>query len=169
MLPEVPPVIGSPEWNRSMSEYMMTLDALIARHGWAIHAVSPTDESRGAPYCHTVGLWAQDFPELIITGLDLERAHFLLNQVASATYANGMPIARWPLTNDAYELLALEDRSCDTKDLRLGICHQFYRGHVPVTQLIWPDQNHVYPTQPEWPHGPEAQPLCDPREPNGQV
>ena len=52
----------------------------IAKSGWAVTGVEP-DRSH-PPFAYTVGLTVHEKPELLVTGMHLDRAQTLLNRVA---------------------------------------------------------------------------------------
>lgn len=158
IFPERPTVIGSAEWHRNLSQYMMTLQAVISQEGWSIQAVFPSTDAPS--FLYTVGLYEQGFPELVIVDVPLEAGQQALGEIASHAFRTGDMPGAWS-TRSGAELRALPRRSCDSKDLRLTACHQFYRRHVDVTQVLWPSETGAYPIDPEWEHG-ATQPVCDP-------
>ncbi len=70
-------------------EYLEHVRGLITDHGWAVQGVE-RDRAR-PPWAYTVGLTAHGRPELVVTGLPLDRAAGLLNDVASHVLHAGPP------------------------------------------------------------------------------
>ena len=62
-------------------DHLAGLCRLIARHGWAVQGVE-RDRAR-PPWAYTAGLTGHRKPELVVTGLPLQRAAALLNDVAA--------------------------------------------------------------------------------------
>jgi len=62
-------------------DYLDHLRGLIVQHGWAVQGVE-RDRNR-PPWAYTVGLTPHGRPELAVTGLPIDRALRLLNDVAA--------------------------------------------------------------------------------------
>lgn len=160
MLPDPPVPIGSDEWHKNLSRFMMSVDTLISEKGWVVQGVEVPDGTSPS-FAYTIGLNVQHFPELVIVGLPIETAQTILNEIAHEMFKTGEVVDSWNLANE-YVATLVHQRSCDTRDLRLGVAHQFYRGHVPVSQVVWPDEGGAYPWDSSWKH-PGYQPVLDPR------
>jgi hypothetical protein len=156
---EQPVDIGSAEWHQNLSRYMMTLQSIIDKEGWAIQGVGGGETT--SPFCYTVGVHdVQDLPELMIVGVPFEVGAGVLNEIASETILKGDVPDTWQLADD-YVARVVPERSCDTRNLKAGILHQYYREHVQLCQVVWPAENGAYPGDADWPYDPDVQPLLD--------
>ena len=62
-------------------DYLGHMCGVITQHGWAVQRVE-RDRSR-PPWAYTVGLTSHGRPELVVTGMPVDRAAQLLNDVAA--------------------------------------------------------------------------------------
>ena len=62
-------------------DYLGHMCGVIAQHGWAVQGVER--DRIHPPWAYTVGLTARGRPELVVTGMQLDRAAQLLNDVAA--------------------------------------------------------------------------------------
>lgn len=70
-------------------DYRAHMRDTIARCGWAVQGVA-RDRAR-PPWAYTVGLTSHGKPELVVTGMPVEHAGWLLNEVASYSLENAFP------------------------------------------------------------------------------
>jgi hypothetical protein len=125
-----------------------SMDAMIARYGWAIQGVFPGDDTPGFTY--TVGMAAHGLPDVIVFGLPMDIAHPFLNQVCLRMKEEG------PLPLDT-----------NLDDVANGLPTQFVavpreeadkymfatrRRHADYTaiQMVWPDAKGKFPWDPEF-------------------
>jgi hypothetical protein len=66
---------------RTRQDYLEYMRELIDCHGWAVQGVQR--DRVHPPWAYTVGLTANDRPELVVTGMPLSRAAELLDNVAA--------------------------------------------------------------------------------------
>lgn len=67
--------------NAKLGEYLAHVRDIIEDYGWFVQGVSR--DGPHPPWSYTVGLTEAGRPELVVTGLGLNRAHDLLNMVAA--------------------------------------------------------------------------------------
>ena len=70
-------------------DYLGYMKALIRDHGWAVQAVEP--DRVHPPYAYTVGLTQRGKPEIVVTGMRIQRAVRLLNDVAAHLLHAALP------------------------------------------------------------------------------
>ncbi|GEE03479.1 hypothetical protein nbrc107696_39250 [Gordonia spumicola] len=131
--------------------------ALIARGSWAVTGVYGDETS--PPIAYTTGLTELGRPELVLTGVDPERAGPVLNEAAARVllqpdFAAGSTIGG--LTSAAGVDFAAID-VIDTSDLRVTAL-LFGRGFQAV-QLVWTDRDHRLPWDRGYQLAPDEQPL----------
>jgi hypothetical protein len=72
------------------ADYRDHLARLIDEYGWAVQGVER--DGPHPPWAYTVGLPRHGRPELVITGMDLNRATILLNSAATLTLEPGQQL-----------------------------------------------------------------------------
>lgn len=129
----------------------------IEEYGWTIIAVFPTaDEPDQVEFAYTVGLSAMSLPEVIVAGLPPNVAHSVLNNVAA-----GMIDRPYDVDDEYDGVLAggYKVRFREASSDLLSVARKLYPV-VGVLQLLWPDKEGHFPTDPDYdPTLREFQPL----------
>lgn len=139
----------------------------IAAHGWHIQGVFPTAEDSSTPIFHyTIGLTAKGRAELILLGLPPELAVPILNGAAELHIAN--PIHPGAEVDAAFSVkFRAVAAGPDVVREYACIAGEVYGfDKVAVIQLMWPDREGNYPTDPGWTGGRVQYPLTAPAEVN---
>lgn len=129
-----------------MSNADAALRDLVERHGWAVVKVPEGD--RGPGFAYTVGLARSfDHPEVLISGLELDMLHGILNDI-SAQIRDGARFAAGEQSDEVLEgyPVMFRDISPAAFDTYLGAGVRFYKD-VPFSALhcIWPDNTGRFP------------------------
>jgi hypothetical protein len=129
-----------------MSQADAALRDLVERHGWAV--VKVPEDDRGPGFAYTVGLTrAFGHPEVLISGLDLDLLHDLLNDVG-AQVRDGARFAPGDDSDDVLEGYPVTFRAIVPAAFGtyLGAAVRFY-GDAPFEALhcIWPDRAGRFP------------------------
>jgi hypothetical protein len=146
-----------------MSDFFSEQTEIIQQFGWAVVHVLPSDEdpADAVPFAYTVGLTADDQPELIIAGLPPDLSHQLLNEVAGRVHEEG---ARFRHGHRLSDLIVEQDMvvltGAPTGALYPGAALARY-GRVRLQQLVWPDPEDRFPWQADYPAEEYRQPLID--------
>jgi len=127
---------------------------MIRDHGWAIQGVFATETSdQRWDFAYTVGLMERGCTaELVMTGIPMNTAAVILNEIAAAIVNSGekIPPAEYPLPG-GYVLKAVAFTPRQGSDIHLGVARAYYdRPDVPVVQYVWPDKEHRYPWDDGW-------------------
>jgi hypothetical protein len=132
---------------------------VIAKHGWMVQGVFPTEAVPGVPFAYTIGLSAAGLPELVIAGLPAENAAVILNAAARTHLTRQFQPGE--VIGDAAQvpLFVIAAPHAEIQQAR-----NLYGDEVSALQLVWPDENGHYPDEPGWTMPPDAQPLYGPRE-----
>jgi hypothetical protein len=142
----------------------LQVNQLVDEHGWMVQAVygeKPLDE-----WCYTVGLkHSFNHPELIIFGLPMQSAHFLLNDLA-ARIKNGQrfqPGDRLSGVMNADLALISVPRE-QYEEGYFAIARGFYGNYdFDALQVIWPDKKGLFPWDSGFDtHFNETQPVLGP-------
>ncbi|WP_035719474.1 DUF4262 domain-containing protein [Gordonia shandongensis] len=121
--------------------------AQIAAGRWAVTAV--LGDAAHSPVAYTTGLTEHGLPELVVTGLPTRLAACVLSEAAETSvskYCRGTPY-RSPHVSESlnrrvrFQLVT----AIDTDVLRLT--RLFYGDRFRADQMVWPDQNGLYPWQ----------------------
>lgn len=120
----------------------------IEEHGWSVVAVAEELEVPG--WAYTVGLWhTVRSPEVCMFGLRGRDMHTWLNAVGQQVRAGQR------LEPDRERLGVLDGFPVVVRAVHpswhaevLGLVGDFYRGEVPVAQLVWPDRHGHFPWNP---------------------
>lgn len=121
----------------------------IARVGWSVTGVFPTETAGTVPFAYTSGLTALGLPELVIAGLPIHTMHAILNDVAGrddGPWRHGQRLDDVITGGHAVEIW--EGSPTDT--LHLGTASRIYgRDRVQrAQQILWPDTEGRMPWQP---------------------
>ncbi|QDU28160.1 hypothetical protein ETAA8_32600 [Anatilimnocola aggregata] len=125
----------------------------IAQHGW--HIVGIEEDSEGPGFAYSVGMFhTLKHPEIILFGLsDVATMAQIINSIGDEI-RNGASFQDWYESDQI-----LEGYSCIFRTVPaaayseyLGYGRWFYQtASFPVLQCIWPDNNHRYPWQADFP------------------
>jgi Domain of unknown function (DUF4262) len=109
------------------------LRASVREHGWAIKYV----EDDRHPYAYTIGLHELGLPELVTTGVTLERALALLEYFIEEVLAKGAPRPgdRIVLSDNAM----IEAVQVDHPEVHLGLAVALFGPELRAVQLVWTD------------------------------
>jgi hypothetical protein len=118
-------------------QVMADLADTVETYGWAVRAVY--GEGARPPWAYTVGLHAQDLPELVVTGLPAEEAVSLLNDGAERLL-DGLPAAPF---GTGYELVELPH-----PDVHLLQATALFGPAFRAVQLVWADERGRWPWDP---------------------
>lgn len=104
-------------------------------------------------FAYTIGLFqTYGHPEIICFGLSVSNMHALLNHAAELAKEKSLSseiiLSNKPYADiiEKYEVMFLEVQKAHYADY-LGYANWFYKGqqNFPVLQLIWPDQEGLFP------------------------
>lgn len=123
------------------ADYLAHLHGLVIRHGWAVQAISR--DRMHPPWAYTVGLSAQDLPELVVTGLKEHRAMHLLNDVAAHVLhaAPPSPGEQIPLTGGP--LIEIVEVAEPTAHLAYAVA--LFGPRIRALQLVHADDRDHWP------------------------
>jgi Domain of unknown function (DUF4262) len=122
-------------------DYLDHLRGMIVQHGWAVQGVE-RDRIR-PPWAYTVGLTSRGRPELVVTGLPLERAALLLNDVAAHVMHAAAPSPGEQITLDGgpvIEIVKVADPAA-----HLAVAIEFYGRRVRALQVVHADDRGHWP------------------------
>ncbi|MFC5061086.1 DUF4262 domain-containing protein [Actinomycetospora atypica] len=150
-------------WTRA--EALREMEALVERYGWAIQHVWP--DAVHSRWAYTVGLTRYGLPELVVTGMEQEAAHELLNDTAHGGACHDdrtVPGQRYSL-DDGRRIEVVE---LSHPDVHLGTAVALHPGRVVrAHQLVWADDCGRWPWSRRF-CGPQgAQPVLGPRAVRG--
>lgn len=134
--------------------YVDQVDAIIRDHGWAVQGVFSTETSAlKFDFAYTVGLIARGCTaELLISGIPMQVAAAVLNEIAADMVNNGqmIPPSQW-VGGGGHVLEAKFFVPRQGSELHLGVARAYYnRPDVPVAQYVWPDDRGYYPWDDGW-------------------
>jgi hypothetical protein len=140
--------------------YLDHIRRVITRFGWAVQYV---EGDRGqAPYAYTVGLTGFGLPELLVTGLQAERAMTMLNGAADDMAHSEVPS---PGTTIALSGgCRVEVVRLPHPEAHLNIAVELYGDEVRALQLVWADDRGRLPWHPVFRSSRGGQPVLGPRE-----
>ena len=141
------------------------MEALVERFGWAIQHVWPSRvRSRWA---YTVGLTRYGLPELVVTGMEEEVAHELLNDTAHGMACHDertVPGQRYSL-DDGRRIEVVELAHAE---VHLGTAVALHPDRVVrAHQLVWADDRGRWPWDRRFRGSRGAQPVLGPRAVRG--
>jgi len=140
-------------------EFLAGMARKAREYGWAIQGV----ERHGAhpPWAYTVGLTPLDRPELLVTGMPLQRAARLLNEVATHLLQREPPrpgermrVATGPLV----EFVTVEH-----PDVHLLTAMALHGPAVRGKQVVWSDDRERWPWERGFRGYRGGQPVLGPR------
>lgn len=130
--------------------------AQIATGHWGVTGVYG-DELNPA-FAYTTGLTEHDRPELVVYGLEPERACGILNRAAELAVADARFLERPTLRGvlqPPYDIVGLP--ALDTGEMT--VTRLLYGPDFAAVQLIWPDAGGRYPWDRGYAYPPGVQPL----------
>jgi len=120
----------------------------IQQHRWLVFNIM--GDGTLPPFSYTVGLFATfGHPEVVISGLDHELAHAILNDIGEDV-ARGVQRQAETLYDDLLEGISclFKTVTAEYYDPYFGRALVFYQGaHFPVLQCVWPDAQQRFPGQ----------------------
>jgi hypothetical protein len=140
-------------------DWLDYLRGVISQCGWAVQGVesSPGQSS----WAYTVGLTAHGQPELLVTGLCLPDAGDLLNMFAAhLTHAEAPEPGERIELDDGRKLEVVE--ICAPM-VHLVAAFGIYGGRVRARQLVYTDDNGIWPWDKEYRNGRGGQPVLGAR------
>ncbi|MFB4314622.1 DUF4262 domain-containing protein [Actinomadura sp. 21ATH] len=121
----------------------------ISQYGWSMVLVPPVGDGPG--WAYTVGLWhSLRSPELAMFGGDVYEMEEILNALGREAGRTGPP-ADGERRDDVVRGRPAAFRGVDPgwHERAFHGAVAFYRGRpLPFLQVVWPDQNGLYPWQP---------------------
>lgn len=142
-------------------DYLNHMRELMGRHGWAVQGVG--GDRIHPPWAYTVGLTESGRPELVVTGIRIEPAARLLNDVAAHVLHGKAPDPgeRVSLTGGPLiEIVAVAEPSA-----HLRVAADFYGPGIRALQLVHADDRGHWPWEPGWRGIRGGQPVLGIREP----
>jgi hypothetical protein len=137
--------------------YIKQVRAVVQEKGWAIQSVYATTGTGSASmsYAYTIGLLERgSTAEVLISGLPVQLAALLLNEIAvNITENGGMPPAQWDVSGGKGEYLMLPLwYTRRSSKVSVNVAKRYYDlDSVPVVQYVWPAGNGAYPWDEHWP------------------
>lgn len=141
-------------------DYLDHLEEVIEVGGWALQCVKR--DKLYPPWSYTVGLSAQDEPELVVIGLPDVQAHQLLNGFARRVLEEGIvPVPGDRITRLDGSLLEVVEVAEPAAHLHTAV--SLYGPYVSAVQLVYPDDHGHWPWQLGYRSGKGGQPVLGPR------
>ncbi len=125
-------------------DYLDHMQGLIDRFGWAV--VGLEDDRIHPPWAYTLGLTPHGKPELVVTGLPLPRATWLLNAVASYVLETTVPGPGDEVVIEGCpspEVVRVAEPTA-----HLVLAAEFYGPRIHALQLVVPDDRGHWPWHP---------------------
>jgi len=141
-------------------DFLDSIRAVIARRRFGV--VSVEGSRRVAEFSYTVGLSEHGLPELVVTGLQLDRATRLLEVCADYVLDQSVVLPGELLETGPWLLQAVE---VDRPEDHLFVACEFYGEAIRGVQLAWADQSGRWPWEPRFRGRPAGQPLLGARAP----
>ncbi len=142
-------------------DYTEHMRRLISAYGWAVQGVER--DGIHPPWAYTVGLTAHQRPELVITGMDLDRATQVLNGVAAHLIHAGVPE---PGTQAALRDGPLVELiTVTTPWAHLNLAVELYGDQIRALQLVHADRRGRWPWDRRYRGVSGGQPVLGIREP----
>jgi hypothetical protein len=139
--------------DKTREDYLALLRKTIRAHGWAVQYV---DDDR-TPFAYTIGLHDRGLPELLVTGLEPNRATWLLNTFAKRVVAGRMSAPGnqvWLPAGTRVELVAVAH-----PDAHLNMAVAIGGPEIEAVQLVWADGRGRWPWAPGFDDGRRPQPV----------
>ncbi|MDX1889492.1 DUF4262 domain-containing protein [Mycolicibacterium sp. 050158] len=137
----------------ALDDYLDLLRGKILLRGWIVQCV----EDDRHPFAYTIGLHAQGWPELLVTGLAPKRARWLLNTFAKRTRSDLEPVAGQQVRLPAGTRLELVEVA--HPDAHMGMAIAIEGSGISAMQLVWADDRGRWPWAPNFDDGHRLQPV----------
>lgn len=129
-----------------IARHLRNVREKIMKHGWMVQGVF--GDEGGPGFAYTIGLTEAGLPELLISGnLDNQVAMQLLNAAAALHVANefqpGDEIS--DIANVVFRVVACKPDAPVQQALNYYHDPKGSKGTVRTLQLVWPDDNGLYP------------------------
>ena len=135
-----------------MGEWLELIYEKVQENGWIVQFV----QDDRTPFAYTIGLHERGLPELLVTGMEPERANLVLNTVAEYLLKGGRPVPGERMLIGG-ELL-LDFVEVEHPDAHLKFAVSIY-GPLKALQLVWPDDQGHRPWCAEFSNGGVRQPV----------
>jgi uncharacterized protein DUF4262 len=144
--------------------YLLGIQAIVEKHGWAIQGCQPTHGQVGPTFAYTIGLIQRGCAaEVLVSGLPITLLQKILNQIAASMLnGNGMPPTSWELPGNGertYTMKPVFVTRTEEPLVPLMAMRYYQRPGVPIIQYVWPSEDGSYPWDPQWPYDADAQPV----------
>jgi hypothetical protein len=139
--------------DKTLDDYLELLREQILRHGWVVQYV----EDDKMPFAYTIGLHDRGLPELLVTGLDPQRAGWLLNTFAKRVLSGRRPTAGNEVLLPAGTRLELVDVEHPVAHMDMAIAIE--GSGIRAVQLVWADGRGRWPWAPGFNDGHRQQVL----------
>ena len=115
---------------------------IIEKYGFNVTGVGTSP-----PFAYTSGLFNDDIPELLISGLPMEVAHGVLTNIYDLAMdglklESGMQIS--DILGDGYKIMLLD---IDSDKSEMHLTRRLYGDGFPALAVILPDKEHRWPWQ----------------------
>jgi Domain of unknown function (DUF4262) len=141
-------------------DYLDQLQGIIDVEGWALQCVER--DRRYPSWAYTVGLSAQDEPELVVIGLPDIQAHQLLNGFARGVLEEGAaPVPGERITMPGGRLLEVVEVAEPTAHLHTAV--SLYGPYASAVQLVYADDRGHWPWDAGYRGGKGGQPVLGQR------
>jgi hypothetical protein len=141
-------------------DYLDHLDGIIAKCGWAVQCIRR--DKLYPPWAYTVGLSAQDEPELVVTGLHHKKAHRLLNSIAHTVFETSFaPEPGQRITMHGGSVIEIVEVAEPTAHLHTAV--NMYGPYIAAIQLVYTDDRGHWPWDVGYRGGKGGQPVLGPR------
>jgi Domain of unknown function (DUF4262) len=124
----------------------------IDRYGWSVTGVfsAGDDPDQSAPFMYTTGLTEHAHPEFVISGLEMQTGHEVLNDIAGRVYDKAQRFAHGQRLDDllagCVAVLVSGRLRHDEHGIWPGFAISRYgRQRVRLLQVVWPDTHGRYP------------------------
>ncbi|GAA1023543.1 MULTISPECIES: DUF4262 domain-containing protein [Amycolatopsis] len=148
------------EPERSEEQHLIEVLDRIREYGWCVQGVR--EPGSRPPWAYTAGLTGQGLPELVVTGLSLREATYVLNAGAEHILHTGPPEPgeQWLLPRlPALEVVRL---SAPATHLYMAVC--CYGARIEARQLVYADPAGRFPWSPQYNFGLGGQPVLGVRD-----
>lgn len=146
-------VCDHPEFSRE--DALDHLRRKIDRNGWTVLCVE--SEPHRAPFAYTIGLHALGLPELLVSGLDPQRAAWLLNRLARQSRTAGIPLPGAQLRLPEGTLVEFVEVT--HPDAHMGFAVAIEGHEIRARQVVWSDGRGRWPWSAAFDGGAFAQPV----------
>ena len=125
----------------SHQDYLDHMQGLIDRFGWAVVGIE--DDQVHPPWAYTLGLTPRGRPELVVTGLPLPHATWLLNTVASYMLDDAVPLPGDEVLVEGGPLMEVVRVTEPTAHLVTAV--ELYGPEIQALQLVYADDRGHWP------------------------